>query len=450
MPQVVQLPYAAPTALGNLGSVLMGASADYAQTARSERERERARNERLADIADERAYQTSQRQTIRGERLADIDAEQERAVKRELVRLGLLAPDKLNAPLNDPAVAAAVEQMRRNGLLQQYQDAFKTGDLTVADLGDEAKVAEGLAKYSARLGGRTRLQEDNAGRAQQRISQLVTEEQALSQQAAQLNAQLNAPQPEPSMDQVRNLATQMARAQSGGRAVGNNEINAMLEPAAEQLRSQLLQKWAMDRQDATIQRQILASRLADIRAEENTLTSRFGVVGLADPAATPVSAPPAAPRVDPAAARRAATQQMIEAIRVQMGAQSSAALNAGALPNPTNEPLIAAENQRVAGQNWQTQLADPFNAKVERLQTVNRQISLLQSSPQAVDAMTGEIETSAGRAQELSRLSQEKIRLESEIKNERPNVFFQGVTPPGTSLQRPVAPPSSGLYDLAP
>jgi len=457
MAQVVQLPSLAETSLGNLGSVLLGSATDYAQTTRADRQRAELRQQRLADIADERAYQSSQRQIGREERLADITVEQERAVKRELVRLGLLTPDKINAPLDDPAVKAAVEQMRRNGLLQQYQDAFKTGDLTVADLGDEAKMAAGLAKFSARLGARTQTQDTNASRAQDRIGQLVQEEQALSQQAAQLNARLNAPQPEPSPEQVRNLAVQIARSQAGGKVPSQEQIAQATEMAVQQLREQGLQRWAMDKQDAMVQRQIIASRLADIRAEENTLTSRFGVVGLAEPMAAPPPAAAPQAQANPEAARRAAMQSVIQAVRGQLGNQTAQAAAPTSLANPMNDPIVTAENQRMAGQNWQTTLADPLNDKMARLEEVRRKkaaLSNVTTSNVAPQGLGPDSPMFSGPelARTLSQLAQEEVQLVREIDELKPKVFFRGVTPPSVQMptQSPtqVAPPPTGLYDL--
>ena len=390
MPQVIQLPTVAETSLGNLGGVLLGAATDYAQNTRADRLRAEQRQQRLADVADERQYQEQRRATLRSEHIEDLNAEQQRALKRELLRLGLITADLLDLPLSDPRVIAGFAEMQKLGLIDRYKEAFKTGDLALSDLGDDARMAAGLAKYSARLKATTERQDTNLVRAEGRANQIAGEEQKLTRQLDAVNASLTAPQPEPSQNEVRSLAIQLAVRQTGKREAQLKpaEINAQLETADATLRERLNMQWAQNIREATIQRDGIVRRLANLPSELNTLASRFGVVGLAEPEVAAPQAPsaPATPSMD----RGAVMRSIIKGIRKPQAITPPPVGGAmpGALANPTNEPLIAAENQRTAAGNWLRNLADPFHAAADRETELLAKINELRSGGSVLQPAT--------------------------------------------------------------
>jgi hypothetical protein len=369
MAQIVQLPSAPNTSLSRLGDVLIGSAADYAHNKRQTDREARLRTERLADIQDERAFQTGQRQEIRTERLADDRARDEMAVKSELVRLGYLKPSQLD---NAEAFAAALDIVRQNGLAQRYAEAMKTGDLTYADLGDAAKVDAGLAKFAQRLGAQSTFQETQRTRAGDSQNALAQAEADLIQQANALDAELSQPPPQPSRQEVEQMAVQMVRA--SGQPVNDQTLAAALPEAADKLREDLLVRWSQAKQQKLIQRQLLEARLRDNAARQNTNTNRFGVVGLADPSVqTPQAA--SAPRASLESARQAFTAAI-----TPPASRPAPAAPAPTLYNPDANPIIAEEQQlRQAGQE-RARLA-PIQSLQNELVTVDREIARIQQAP---------------------------------------------------------------------
>ncbi len=300
MPAVFQLPQAPNIGLGLLGQVLLGGATDYANSRRSDDREARQRAQRLADVQDDRAYEQKTHERGRTERLSDVtsdrayaretsDREARVAFAREMVRTGYLAPDKVN---DDAAVNEAATRFGRDGLAQRYTEAIKTGDLAYADLGDAARVAAGLEKFSQRLAKSTQFRDALPEQAQARAGQLVGEREQLLTASSELERRLAEPEPSPTAQQVSQLALRIAQqAKKPGEMPSMAEISQAAPQAEETLRGQMAQRWNQQRQDALVQRSLLQDRLRDVSSELNTLTNRFGVVGVADRAAAPVSQP---------------------------------------------------------------------------------------------------------------------------------------------------------------
>jgi hypothetical protein len=371
MAQIVQLPSVPNTSLSRLGDVLLGTAAEYAANRRQDSreahlrqqqldDRAVARTDRLADIEDERAFQRGERQAIRSERLVDDRAREEMAVKNELVRLGYLKPTQLDNP---EALAAALDIVRQNGIAQRYAAAIQTGDLTYADLGDAAKVEAGLAKFAQRLASQTSFQEDQRTRAGDSQNALAVAEAQLIQQANALDAELSQPPPQPSRQEVEQLAVQMVRA--SGQAVNDQTLAAALPEAADKLREQLLVAWSQAKQQKLIQRQLLEARLRDNAARQNTNTNRFGVVGLVDPEATATVAPQSAP-----AGRTASLADAQQAFAESIARRTSAPA-APAQPPPTATPLAAPSPPAAPPQMFQ---AEPSASRAQTQARLNDRI----------------------------------------------------------------------------
>jgi hypothetical protein len=150
-------------------------------------------------------------------------------------------------------------------------------------------------------------------------------------------------------------------------------------------------------------------------------------------------------------------QSVIQAVRGQLGNQTAQAAAPTSLANPMNDPIVTAENQRMAAQNWQTTLADPLNEKMARLEEIRRKkaaLSNVTTSNVAPQGLGPDSTMFSGPdlARTLSQLAQEEVQLVREIDELKPKVFFRGVTPPSVQMptQPPtqVAPPPTGLYDL--
>jgi hypothetical protein len=115
---------------------------------------------------------------------------------------------------------------------------------------------------------------------------------------AAVEARLSA---EPTIDRaaVTRMAVQMATAANGGKMPSQAQIEAALPEAMQQAQQEAQMRWYQDKQDASVQYQILSSQLNTIRQQQANITSTFKVAPslrqLAPAAATaPVTPPPAA------------------------------------------------------------------------------------------------------------------------------------------------------------
>ncbi len=308
MPQIVSLPQADNTSLSRLGDIILGSAAQYGsekrQTDRNAEIRAQqlqdqatARGNQLADVASARQYETTTHETRRQQGIQDAVTQAELQFKSELMRLGY----KVDTAED---YAAARADFQKSELFKRYGEALADGSLTHADFGDAARMAAGLAKHDARVGAQASFVDTQRSNAGTVATNLANDRATLIQQADQLDRALSEPAPQPTMQQIEALAVQSLRA-SGQKVNDQSMAQARLD-AAEKLRTQMLVPWSQMKQQQSIQRQLIESRLKDISAEMNTQANRFGVSGLATPtAASPAmsaSPQPSAPNL--AAARQ--------------------------------------------------------------------------------------------------------------------------------------------------
>lgn len=355
MPTIVTLPQAPNTGLGTLGQVLLAGASEYAQNRRQDEREGRQRADRLADIADDRRYEGAVYERNRGHRLSDVKEQRtyneqlmEREARlgfaREMVRTGYLAPGAMK---DDAAIEAAAQRFAQDGLAQRYLEAIRSGDLSYADLGDAQKVAAGLAKFSQRLSTRTQFQEALPEQARERANQLVGEREQLARRASELESRLSEPEPQPTPQEVASRALQLAQAmKKPGEMPSAQEIAAMQGQAVQEIAAQKAMSWNQQRQDALVQRSLINDRLRDVSAELNTLTNRFGVVGVGQNA--PAAAVPTAATATPKPDLGAAQQNFAAAITAELDKRRPKP--AAAAPKPVAGPAANTPATVNAGQ----------------------------------------------------------------------------------------------------
>ncbi len=353
MAQIVTLPTASPTGYGQLGQVLMGAAADYAGENRRSADEARVRanqledaarnrGNQLADVESTRAYNEKRYGVERGDKIKDTEAEKVFAGKMELMRLGYLTPDKFD---DAAAVQSALTKMQSVGLLQRYQGALQSGDLTYGDLssGDEKKINAGLAKFSERLGKETSRQETSVGAAQDTANSLQAQYDQSLQQASSLEQSLSRPVEEmlrpPSQSELQNLALQLAQQNTGGKPPSAKDIAAQIPVAQQQLQQRQLEGLMLQKQQTQERVRLLKDQAQSLGVRLNTLANR-GVFPVSKPvAASPlddVTAAPA-PTIASPDARRTAMQATIAGARGTPAAGATAA----AVPSPVSAPVAA-------------------------------------------------------------------------------------------------------------
>jgi hypothetical protein len=387
MASAIVLPSAPNTGMTALGNVLLGAATDYANQARQDQVESRRRSERLQDIESARADSDRTYDRSRRDRLSDIedareysDKEKADALKRELVRLGYLAAEDLK---DEAALATAYAAFQQSAMAERYKGAIELGALRYEDLGNPEAVAAGLAQYSQILAEQGEFRRGLPAQAQERAGQLVAERDNIQRQAAELGRRLAEPAPKPDPVQVRNLAAQIARqGLKPGQTPSSADIQAAEGEARQQIATQLLIANEQNRRDAMIERQVLNDRLRDISSEINTITNRFGVVGVAPQAsaAAPVTATPAA-----APSLSAAQKAFADGLLRQVGGPaptSAAAPAARQLFNPNDDPIIRAEQARRNEGAEALRLA-PIADIQSQLADIDEQIRTVQQNPVA-------------------------------------------------------------------
>lgn len=309
MAAIVTLPQGPNTGLQTLGSALYGAASDYvAQRQANERE-QRLRAQRLEDVASERdfANRTYQRtrddrlmekEQDRKNRLVDMQAQTQLAMVNELVRLGYLGFADIQDPqkLQDAFARAAAD-----GTAKRYEGALQSGDLTWDDLrsGNAARIDAGLQKWSVRAGEKTSLGEQSIRDAEALIAQKEAQIADAMSRSSALEAILGAPAPKVDEAEVQRLAEGLAKGSIpqvgmlkslffGQRKITKpEEVEAIKPQVREQLANAAAMSWKQAREDAIVQKSLIADQLRNLSAEVNTLRNKFGVVGR--PSGTPTA-----------------------------------------------------------------------------------------------------------------------------------------------------------------
>jgi hypothetical protein len=328
--------------LSNLGQVLMGAAQDYASNKRQDDREARLRQERLADVAEARAYDSTVRADQQDFQRIMQDRSVQNDIKLQLIHEGLLSPGNINNPA---AIEKAFFEAQRRGLDVLYRDLFSTpGEdgkplLNRADLSDPAKIEAAKQKLAEVKAGVTAFSMDQPKLAQKESTRLVGEAGKIQARLADLERQLSEPQPQPDANQVTKQAIQNLRAQKKNPKYmpSQAEIEAEAANVVPQLQQRLDQQWFQNKEDARLQYPILSAQLQNLRAEQSSITSKFGVAPTA-PAAV------STPTAQPMASRGVANpQQQAEAL--------AAVIRGAAPPHAPQQPAPAniAETGGVLG-----------------------------------------------------------------------------------------------------
>lgn len=370
-----------------LGNLLMSEGQDYQQRQRQLQDEARHRTQQLQDIDSQHAWTQSENDrnnaaVLSREKALQGIRTQDDAI-RVLVSEGLLAP----ADINDPGkIAAASELAKQKGIDQLYSDLLNTPDesgkpiLSRDDLGNPQAINTAKAKLSAVKAAKIAFGDSQAKNAQGELGRIAGQINQVQSQAAALDQKLGAPAPALSPDEIQNAAIQIAGQSHPGKPPSMQEIAAAMPQAKQQLEQAALQKWAMDKQDAQVQRGVLSSQLQDLRYQYDALVNKFGV---APQPGSIGGQPAAAPSLGNPQAEASPQQKAAAAAAALAGANKAPPPPTGPggvslLANPTSDPMIAAANNRRGATSWQTNLADPYTQSVDKVQDLNARIQAIR------------------------------------------------------------------------
>lgn len=361
--EFITLPTVQETGFSGLGNAIAQGTGDYArlqlQKQDEDRRRQqqlddqaRARQQQLADVQSARDFSTKTAADERKSRITDAEAEKLYAIKTELGRLGYLNLSDFDDPA---ALQAAIAKSHQDGLLTRYKGALDSGDLSYSDLGDDQKVAAGLAKYSSRLARQTTTGETSQANAQDEADSLKSEYDSTLQQTKALEGDLSKPVEAsiapPSQAEVQAAAFQLAQQASPGKPPSQKDINAQMPVAQQALQQQKLDAAVFRRQQTQERVKILRDSLTSIGSRLTNLANKnvFPASSVAEPDDTPAAGPPApaAPSVDAATARRNAMQSIVDAVKAPAASAAPAVQPtppAAAAPPPTTDPLAGASD----------------------------------------------------------------------------------------------------------
>ena len=376
-----------PVGLQLLGDQLLGGATDYANKRRQDELLARQRAEKLADVASERGYETQRFDKVRSLQLAD---EQRRR----------------NEGLEDAKKRAEME--RRLALLSE---AEARGIFDARLIGNQVAEEAALQALTAQKLKEADFAREQPINAQTRLDQLVQDERKVTQQMAAVEAKL-AEQPTVNQQTVLNNAIQIATQNNGGKTPSREQIQAAYAEALAKAQQEAQIRWYQDKQDASVQYQILSSQLNTIRQQQANLTSTFKVA----PKTAALSMPP--PAVVPTATTAPTGNPLAKFVeelnnRLPQNTPATVTDNTGpTVQNITSALSMApASAAPVLRQARTSMLADQY-AKLDapvasteaKLADVNQKLSRLQSglnpmqgvNPQAIDLppeATGEFMT---------------------------------------------------------
>lgn len=267
------------TGLSQLGEAFARGGSDYANISLRRQAEERQRSQQLADLQDQRAYQRTESDRTR-------NLQREGEIYHLLITEGWLKPDDAQNP---QAIAKAA---------QDRQDHI---DRQMAE-----QTIQGL----------------NAG---ERADQVASARDDVQRKVEQLASVLSEPEPEPDRGQVANEAVRIASAGlKAGEAPSEQAIRDAAPAAYAAIRDRQNAEWYRRKQDASVQYQLFQAQLRDLSAESNTLSSKFGKVGVSMPQAAPrqATAPVARPQLTP----QDIVARMQEALKARQPATPAAAL----------------------------------------------------------------------------------------------------------------------------
>ncbi len=423
MPNIITLPTATPTGLGQLGNVLFGAASDYAAQQRKDEDEKRRRaqelethqllrGEHLADVGSERTYQEQRDERQRQARLQDTEAEKLFAAKTEMMRLGLLKPADFD---NADAVNAALGQMRNDGLLAKYKGALESGDLTYQTLasGNPEQINTGLTAYSKRLGEHTQRAETSLASGQARADQLRNEYDQTMRASNALDQELSRPveqlvQP-PSQQEVESVAVRLAQQMSGGKVPTPKDIAAQIPVAQQQLTQQRLEGAMLRRQQNHERSLALKAQAQNLGTQINTLANMRIFPGAAPASTAPSPLTDVGEPLDPNAARAATRAKLMRGADTRSGPQVNFDVPGQTVPRDETAVFGNLENmgvfQRPMMQTGRVRGYAPTTpSMVQSARTaVQAEIDRLNTSPQT-RAVPGRLNTLTAALSDLDAL----------------------------------------------
>ena len=408
------------TGLSALGEALANGSRDYANLEIAQRQRN-----------EQRAYNEAQAEKARREHLDDVKALEifrgEQAGIQVLINEHLLNPQDAS---NTAAVKAAFEEAQRRGIDKLYNELLTTPGpdgkplLTHADLADSAKIAAAKDALGAIKAQQLRFSLDQPQLQQADLSRLRAEELNIQQQIKTLSDDLERTGDYvPSEAEIKNAANILAlQTVKPGEVPSSAAIEAQRPAAIQQLHAAGVERQMLEKQRKTVQLQALYQQLAATKSQAQSYISRG--LGPTAPAVMPPAA--IAPTVaKPAASPISFAQMLSDEMAKRNPAPAVAPAAGAALANPTGDPMIAEENTRRVADNWQANLADPYNDALDRRDSLIEQIKLLSSGAEPAFMPTpGNLYPAAPmnksvRAEKLSNLYVQLEDTKRDIENKR-------------------------------
>jgi hypothetical protein len=489
MVQVVELPtQPAPLGLADLGAALAQGAEGYVSEQEKRRLRQqqlddeaRRRTEQLQDVASERDYQTQRDASTRALDRSDFDyqeaarqrvldlhnkGEYKQKVIDALISEHYLSPDDVDKP---GAFASAYAAAKKDGLVQRYNDLISRGYLKVDQIDDPKAVDAAQAQAAADSTAAFKAGPTQKANVSAYVNQLYAAHQntVARLEAAEAAANSDPSQATPSPADVNNLAAQMARAANPGQTL----TPAMVAEQAQAAGQKLMEQAMYAQQQRNAQAKVLLPALQRQAASEAAQLENFskqGIVPTALPTddtagdnstalAQPQAAPPPnaraaaiaalAGKAPPAGAQPAGSPAQVLQQPGPVGAAPAptpAALQP--LPNTNNDALIAQENQRrqaaaqqASAGKWQTNLANPYDETLDKIQELTQLANNLRNPPN----IRGEIpQDPQQRAEQLAQVNAQLAALQTQLLQRKRKML--GV-PDGSPLGMPATGAATGV-----
>lgn len=418
------------TGLTMLGQTLQQGSADYANRRLSLADEQRRRGDRLTDIQSQRGYEEGQLDKLRNLQLADEQRRRgeslEDAQKRQLLELAA----------------------------QMKQEAMRRGLLSPAEVGNVQAEARAASALTDQLQKEAAFQQAQPGNAQAALADLSAQEQDIRQKMSRLEAQLSS-QPTVDQRQVQARALEIATANAGGKTPTREQIAEAMQGATKEAHDQAFARWYQDKQDATVQFQILSNQLNTLRQQQASLTSTFKVAPSAPvrAPASPLTVAPAAP-VQSGNPMTGFLQQLNGATPPPAPAESPVAATTRALTMAPPEVAPQLRQARTA------QLADAYAKMDEPIMATTAKIADTQGQLGRMSAglnpfqgvNPGPVEGSPqAQGEYITRLLMRQAALTKQLEDERKarqqgkSQLLSGLRLNTPSQFVPIQPPSTGL-----
>lgn len=347
-----------------LGATLAAGADDYTKRKLQLEDEARRRANQLADVESARSYE---QQNLGRLRTLQLEDEARRRTQG----------------LEDLKTKAQLENR-----LRLLQEAEARGLFDAKLIGNMVAEDEALGKLQVLLAKEAEFSQGQPGNAQARLDELTQAEREITRKMGEVEARLSA---QPTIDPaaVANTALQIATEANGGKQPSREQIEAAKPEAIAKAQQDATMRWYQDKQDASVQYQILSSQLNTIRQQQANLTSTFKVApkaSLLTAGAPPVVAAPVAPRVgNPLASF---TDSLDAALKARGIGAPTATSNDGTTVRDvtsamTNAPAAAVPVLRQARTSIladkYAEIDQPQLATQAKLADVNKQLSRLQT-----------------------------------------------------------------------